>query len=213
MKNSPFIPNRPKGRPPRRMPPPLPPSCCDGGYIVERIVHRQSETICFDGLLNLSGLPCGLCGPLSLCGAEVVQIRPTGCPAPSDPCRPRGGCDPCSPCNPCNPCGGCDWLAVTLACSVVDARGCSGEGLATIQVQSCAQTCAQHMGTNVRRGAQVCVGCARFCPPNAFEVSLKLSLQTLYSRSEWTGGRPPVPQENCCMQALPLYPPPVRRFQ
>ena len=204
MKNSPFPPSRPKGRPPRKMPPP-PPPCCDGGYIVERIVQRQSETLCFDGLLTLNGLPCGLCGPLSLCDVEVVQIRPVG------------GFDPCDACNPCNPCGcdpfgGCDHLAVTLACTVVDSRGCSGEGFATIQVQSCAQMCSPRQGLNVRRGAQVCVGFSRFCAPCAFEVSLKLSLQTLYSRSEWMNGRPSCPQDHCCPPALPLYPPPIRRF-
>ena len=199
MKNSPFMPNGPKGRPPRRMPPPPPSSCCDGGYIIERIVHRQSETLCFDGLLTLNGLPCGLCAPLSLCGVEVVQIRPIG------------GFDPCDPCG-CDPYAGCDRLAVTLACTVVDARGCSGEGLATIEVQSCAQRCSPRQGTNVRRGAQVCVGFSRFCAPCAFEVSLKLSMQTLYSRSEWMSGRPPIPQEGCCPQPLPLYPPPIRRF-
>ena len=203
MKNSPLVPSRPKSRPPRRMPPPPPPSpCCDSGYIVERIVQRQSETLCFDGLLTLNGLPCGLCAPLTLCNVEVVQIRPVG------------GFDPCNPCSPCgcDPCGGCDQLAVTLACSVVDARGCSGEGFATIQVQSCAQMCSSRQGLNVRRGAQVCVGFSRFCAPCAFEVSLKLSLQTLYSRSEWMSGRPPYSQDNCCAPALPLYPPPIRRF-
>lgn len=186
-------------RPPRKGPPP-PPPCFDGGYIVERIVQRQSETLCYDGLLTLSGLACGLCPPLTLCDVQVVSIKPAS-PAPRDVCGP---CETYAP-------GGCENLSLTLLCSVVDARGCSGEGCATVCVQSCARACDPWQGLSVRRGAQVYLGHSRFCAPGAFEVSLKLILQTLFSRAEWTGGRPPCPPDRC-PTPLPLYPPPVRRF-
>lgn len=189
VKNKPFDHPHPGARPPRKAPPPL---SCDGGYIVERIINRQSESLCFEGFLSLDGLPCGLCAPLTLCGAEVVQIRP--CLSGMAPC----GC-------------GHERLALTLLLTVVDSRGCRAETCATIEVESCARpmNCSQQ-GLNLRRGAEVCVGFAHFCPPCGFNVSLRILLQTIFSRSELTS---PYPSCACaCPPALPLYPPPIRRF-
>ena len=183
--------DRPGGRPPRKAPPP-PPLCCDGGYIVEKIVQRQSESLCFEGFLPLNALPNDLCGTLSLCAVEVLQIRPC-----------QGGLSPCG-------CGG-ERLELTLLCTVADARGCSAQVCASIEVESFARASCGSQGLNLRRGAEVCVGFARFCPPCGFEVSLRIALHTVLSRSELTSSRPSCPA--ACPQPLPLYPPPIRRLR
>lgn len=187
MKNHPFC-HAPDSKPPRKAP--RRSVCFDGGYIVERIVSRQSESLCFEGILALDNLPAGLCPSLTLCDVQVVQIMP------------------------CAPCGtlshGSERLAMTLLCTVSDSRGCHAECCANIELESCARPagCSQ-MGLNLRRGAEVCVGCAHFCPPCGFHVSLRILLQTVFSRSELAQARP-----SCapCPPPLPLYPPPVYRF-
>ena len=166
-------------------------TCCyDQGYIVEKIVHRKSESLCFEGFLPLNNLTDRLCPPLTLCGIEVLQIRP---------CK-RNVCS-CER----------ELLEITLLCLITDARGCRGQGFATIEVESCDNNwpCSQS-GLNLRRGAEICIGFSRFCAPCGFEVSLRIALQTILSRCEITSSRPHC--DNPCPPALPLYPPPIRRF-
>lgn len=189
MKDYAFPPARPGPRPRRKAPPPL--RCPDGGYIVERIVGRQTEELCFDGRLDLCGLPCGLCPPLTLREAVVIDVRP---------CPP----EPCDPCT-----NGGARLKLTLLCTVTDARGCMSEATACIDAVSFARVCRPGQGLLLRRGAEVCVVSACFCPPCGFDASLRILLTTIASRSEITPGcgpcRPP------CPPPLPLYPPPARR--
>lgn len=180
---------RPGSRPPHKGPPPPFSPCCDGGYIVEKIVHRQSETICYDGMLTISGLPEPCCCPWTLCAVDVTQIVPCG----EDFC----GC-------------GSTRLKMTLLCTVADRCGNRMECVSCIEVESCAKA-RWLQGTNLRRGAQVILGCARFCPPCAFEVSMKVLLQTVYSRCEMLSSAPACPP--AYPMPLPLYPPPVRSFR
>lgn len=187
MKNPFFTCPYPGVKPPRKGPPPS--ACYDGGYIVEKIVNRQTESLCYDGLLTLDGLPAGLCTPLRLCDAQVTQIRPCG--------NPQCVCD-------------AQPLILTLLCTVMDARGCRAGCCASIELKSCAKIddCAAAF-LNLRRGAEICVGCAHFYPPCGFHVSLRVLLQTVLSRSELAAAPVCSPP---CPPALPLYPPPVRRF-
>lgn len=62
-------------RPCRR--PPHPGGCRpDCGYIVEKIISSDTEDVCFSGLLQISGLPDGLCSPLCLRGVDVMRVEP-----------------------------------------------------------------------------------------------------------------------------------------
>lgn len=189
MKSCFFSHGHPGGSPARRGPRPA--ACCDGGYIVERIVHRQCEALCYEGPLHLEGLSCGLCPPFTLLSVEVVQIRPCA-PAPAR-------CD----------CG--ERLLMTLLCTVADAHGCRGECCADIELESRAKPygCALQ-GLSLRRGAEVCVTFSRFCPACDLNVCLNIQLQTVFSRSEFAPSHPAC--ERPCPPPLPLYPPPIRRF-
>ena len=190
MKNKPNLWGRPGGRPPLKGPPP-PAICCDYGYIIEKIVHRQSESLCFEGILPLNGLPNGFCPPLTLCNVEVLQIRPC-----------RNGMMSCG-------CGK-ERLEISLLCVITDAYGCQTECCSTIEVESCVNSPCAQQGLNMRRAAEVCVGFNRFCPPCGLEVSLRIQLQTLFSRCEMVSSKPAC--SISCPSPLPLYPPPIRRF-
>lgn len=174
----------------RKRPPHANGCCQEGGYIVERIVSNQKEDICFEGLLQINGLPAHLCPPLSLCGIDVVCLEP--CRAAEPCCAPRP----------------MQRLAVTLCVCVIDSCGCRAEGEACIEISVCGRHGRELCGLNVRRGAQVYLSSACFCPPCAFQVCLNLCVQTILSRCEMIGQRPLCPSP--CPD-LPLYPPPVRR--
>ena len=174
-------PERPRRRPPH-------PGCRpDCGSIVEKIISSDTEEVCFSGLLQISGLPECLCPPLCLRGVDVMRVEPV--------CE---GLDAC----------GVRRLRVTLCCYVSDRSGCRGEGTACIEVEVCGRSGPRMCGVNVRRGAQVFVKNACFCPPCAFDVCLHLCISTIVSRCEAVGARPACPPP--CPD-LPLYPPPIRR--
>lgn len=167
-------------------PRPKPPCGCGpvGGYIVEKIVGNQGEKLCFEGRLEISGLPCGLCPPLCLTGVEVWDIRAV-----------CGSCQPGA------------RLQLTVCCFVCDARGCRAQGMAKLEVSSCLSP--EGCGGTLRRGAQIAVLSAAFCPPCAFDVCLEICLQTVVSRCELLSGR----EKSCCSPCPPmppLYPPPCR---
>lgn len=167
-------------------PPPRPSGCCpEGGYILEKIVQNDREELCYTGLLEICGLPHHLCPPLCLRSAEVMNI---------EPCMP----DACTPC-------GEQRFRLALLCCVVDSRGCRAEGMAHIEVllhRGIRPPC----GMNVRRGVQVQVRSACFCPPCSFDVCLGLCINTIVSRCEIVGKQPACPP-SC--PPLPLYPPPI----
>lgn len=148
-------------------------------YIVERVVARRCEPLCFRGHIAVSGLSSGLCPPLCLCSAAVTDIRP---------------------------CGAQGELELTLCLSVRDARGCPGEGTACLRVTGCAP-CAPCMGGSLRRGAEVCVAEATFVPPCGFFVCVNIELRTLVSRCELACCPPCACARPSC-PTLPLYPPP-----
>lgn len=171
-------------------PPPCPPrpshACgCGpiGGYIVEKIIGNQKENLCFDGTLEVCGLPCGLCPPLCLTGMDVLDIQTV--------------CGTCAP-------GA--RLELTVCCFVCDSRGCRAEGRAKLEIESCLRP--GECGGTLRRGAQIAVRSYTPCSPCAFNVCLEICLQTIVSRSELIGGK-----ESChppCPPMPPLYPPPCR---
>ena len=76
-------------------------------YIVERVIARRCEPLCFRGHIMANGLSPGLCPPLRLCSARVTDIRS---------------------------CGSRDELELTLLLTVRDARGCPGEGMACLRL-------------------------------------------------------------------------------
>lgn len=154
-----------------------------GGYIVEKIVGNRRENLCFEGMLEVCGLPCGLCPPLCLTAMEVLDIRTV--------------CGTCSP-------GA--RLQLTVCCSVCDSRGCRAEGTARFEIESCLKP--GECGGTLRRGAQIAVRSARHCPPCAFDVCLEICLQTIVSRCGLCGSKESCPP--ACPPLPPLYPPPCR---
>ena len=149
-------------------------------YIVERVIDRRCETLCYRGHLALCGLSPGLCPPLRLCGARVTDICP---------------------------CGAQGELELTLLLTVRDARGRSGEGTACLRLTACAPCTSSCMGDSVRRGAQVQIVEASFVPPCGFFVCLNIELRTLVSRCELACCPPCACKRPAC-PSLPLYPPP-----
>ena len=154
-------------------------------YIVERVIAKRCEPLCFRGHIAVSGLSPGLCPPLCLCGATVADIRP---------------------------CSGRDELELTLLLSVRDARGCPGEGTACLRLTACAPCAPCSMGASLRRGAEVHVAEESFVPPCGFFVCLNIELRTLVSRCEMVCCPPCACARPAC-PALPLYPPPPKPHQ
>lgn len=154
---------------------------CPNGYILEKVIGNRQENLCFNGLIEIGELSGGLCFPLRLCDVQVMDIRPCGARRSTR-------------------------LEFTVCVTVMDGRGCRAEGIARFEVESCIRGCCA-CGVNVRRGAEIRVISARFCPPCCFEACFEICLQTLESRCELVGGR-----DKCCTQCpqLPLYPPPPR---
>ena len=149
-------------------------------YIVERVISRRCEPLCFRGHITVSGLSPGLCLPLRLCAARVTDIRP---------------------------CGMRDELELTLLLTVRDARGCPGEGTACLHLTDCAVCTPCGAGDSVRRGAELHVTEASFLPPCGFFVCMNIELRTLVSRCELACCPPCACTRPAC-PALPLYPPP-----
>lgn len=155
-------------------------------YIVERVISKRCEALCFRGHLTLCGLSSGLCPPLCLCGAAVAGIRP---------------------------CGAEGELEITLCLTLRDARGCPGEATACVQLSGCAQTAPCACGDSLRRGAEVTIAEATFAPPCGFFVCLNIQLRTLVTRCELTCCPPCSAPCACARPAcppLPLYPPPPK---
>lgn len=151
-------------------------------YIVERVIARHCEPLCFRGHIAISGLSPGLCPPLHLCSARVTDIRP---------------------------CGVRDELELTLLLTVRDARGCPGEGTACLCLTGCAVCTPCVVGDSVRRGAELHVAEASFVPPCGFFVCMNIELRTLVSRCELACCPPCTCPRPAC-PSLPLYPPPPK---
>lgn len=159
-----------------------------GGYIVERIVGSCRQRLCFEGTLEICGLPPQLCPPLTLCEVNVSCIEPC----------PRQDCCPC----------GCETLRFALVCRVIDSRGCCAQGEAAVTLAADARSCASACGVNVRRGAEAIVARACFCPPCAFDVCLILDLRTVLSRCEAACDAPFCPSCPPACVPPPIYPQP-----
>ena len=152
-------------------------------YVLERVVFRRSEELCFRGMLEVCALPACLCPPLMLCAVEVTDIRPC-----------EGGC--------------AEELEIRVCVTVQDSRGFRGEGSGVFCVQSGLRRPCGCAGLQVRRSAEICIREASFCTPCSFCVCLGIVLQTVYSRFEVVGSRPVCGPSKPECPTLPLYPPP-----
>ncbi len=175
-------------RPPAKRRPPKPDPYPDCGYIVEKIVDSFREDVCYEGELRVWGLPDCLCPPLTLRALDIVCIEPVCMPEP--PC-----CPPVQ-----------SRLTVTFCVWVTDSRGCRAQGQARIEISVNKPGPIGLCGLNVRRGGQVCIIRACACGACTFSVCLNICVQTILSRHEMMGRRPPCPPP--CPD-LPLYPPPI----
>ena len=143
-------------------------------YIVERIVSEKCETVCFCGRAELTHISCRLCKPFQLQGAEAVCI---------ESCRDNGR------------------VLITLHLYLQDAKGRRGEGRTSIAVD--AEPVSDTCGLKVYRCAQVRVERACFCPPSAWELSIRVCLKTFLCRLEIIGsGKKPEHEQ----RFPPLYP-------
>ena len=132
----------------------------DYGFIIERIISRKKERICYKGFLEIDGLPCGLNPPLRLCRAEVTEIR-TICVS---------GC-------------GRRKLKISLACCVEDRMHRKGIGCAQIEVET---DSALYPG-GVRVGAQIRIeqACWQAC---GFQIRASVWVFTVITRAEAAKG-------------------------
>lgn len=158
--------------------------CCEGEYIIERVIGKNRQKCCYQGILPIENSGT-FCPPLFLKEIEAIDIA-TICPA-----------QPCS-------CG-TQQLRLTLLLRSIDGRGCRFQSYAEVQIEVCEGTNRPTVcKTNVRRGATVCIRRAQFCPPSGFDVELLIDVETIISRVEIIG------QERRCQSVcptLPLYPP------
>lgn len=157
---------------------------CEGEYIIERVIGKNRQQCRYCGPLSVENGGT-LCLPLFLKEIEVVDIA-SACSA-----------QPCA-------CG-LQRLRLTLLLWGIDGRGCRFQSYAEIETEVCEETNRPSVcKINVRRGAQVCIRRAQFCPPSGFDVELLIKIETIVSRPEMIG------RERCCPPAcppLPLYPP------
>lgn len=121
--------------------------CC--GYIVEEIHSHQQECCCFQGILEICGLPARLVPPLTLCSVDVVCISPQ-----------------CA--------GDRHTFRLTLRCEVADCRGCraNGEAFMSVAPGHVPDCC----NGNLHLGAEIDVREARFCAPSGFAVCADVCL-------------------------------------
>lgn len=151
--------------------------CC--GYILEEIHSHQQERCCFQGILEICGLPSCLVPPLTLCSVDVVCISPQCA-------RDR------------------HTFRLTLRCEVADCRGCraTGEACMSVALGHVPDCC----GGNLRLGAEIHVREARFCAPSGFEVCADVRLTVVISGAgRMLRQQPCAPQ---CLFP-PLYPTPA----
>ena len=173
---------------PRRRPP-KPEPYPDCGYIVERVVDSFREEVCYEGELRVCGLPDHLCPPLTLRALDIICVEPVCAPGPPISQPP-----------------GTNRLAVTCCAWVSDSRGCRAQGETREEISVSRAGPPNLCGLKVRRGGQVQLLHACFCSACTFSVCLRICVQTILSRHEMLGRRPPCPPP--CPN-LPLYPPPV----
>ena len=152
--------------------------CC--GYILEEIHSLRQEVCCFQGRLNVCGLPSGLAAPLKLCSATVVCIAPQ---------RAQNR----------------NTFCLTLCCEVADCCGCRacGEASVIVALRHAPGRCDE----NLRLGARIEVENARFCPPSAFEVFARIRMAVVTSGAGRMLRRQDCASD-CVFP--PLYPAPVR---
>lgn len=161
--------------------------CCDGEYIVEKVVGRFRQPCCYRGPLIVEPGE-EICPPLCLKHIEVTNIAPV-CTA---------GCSS----------HGMQRLCLTLMLFMIDGRGCRYQSSTQIETEVCDLKNGPNVGLeNIRRGARVCVRYAQYCPPTGFETELQIEIETLITRLEAVG-RKGMCVQNC--PQLPLYPPPPR---
>ena len=111
--------------------------CCEGEYIIERVIGKNRQKCCYQGILPIENSGT-FCPPLFLKEIEVIDIA-TICPT-----------QPCS-------CG-TQQLRLTLLLRSIDGRGCRFQSYAEVQIEVCEGTNRPTVcKTNVRRGATVCI--------------------------------------------------------
>ena len=166
-----------------------PHSCCTDGYIVERVICRHSEDVCFEGQFSIQGLPPHLCPPLMLRSIEVCCISPCG-----QACC--GGACGCAD----------ERLRVDLQCIVEDGRGCRAQGTAAIEICVRAGQIRIACGDTVRRGARAELLHACMCASYVFHAAIRFCVTTVVSRCEMIAPHAACPSS--CLN-LPLYPSPA----
>lgn len=153
---------------------------CNDAYILGRIIEQNNETVCFDGQIELSGLPAHFCTPLTLCQVHVENIRPLKT------------CD----------CTSRMQLQIDLSCHVMDHCGRRARGSSMIEIGVCAPQ-KPLCGMSILRGAQIGIVCASHLMPCAFRVKLDVHITTMIARCAMMN-RPLDCQPSCVN--LPLYP-------
>ena len=93
--------------------------CCEGEYIIERVIGKNRQKCCYQGILPIENSGT-FCPPLFLKEIEVIDIA-TICPA-----------QPCS-------CG-TQQLRLTLLLRSIDGRGCRFQSYAEVQIEVCEGT-------------------------------------------------------------------------
>lgn len=154
--------------------------CCKPrcGYILEEICDHQQECCCFNGMLEICGLPCDLGLPLTLCGIDVIGISPHAS---------QGGRAFC----------------LRLCCHVTNCMGraACGEACFTVMLRMPLHCC----GATLRLGAKVNLKEACFCAPSAFQIRADVRIIALTTGNGRIIRQPPC--EAGCMFP-PLYPAP-----
>ena len=89
--------------------------CCEGEYIIERVIGKNRQKCCYQGILPIENSGT-FCPPLFLKEIEVIDIA-TICPA-----------QPCS-------CG-TQQLRLTLLLRSIDGRGCRFQSLRSVKGQT-----------------------------------------------------------------------------
>lgn len=187
----------------RRRPPQEP--CCESRprFLLPRVLDALREHIrCLPVCLEVTGLPCGLCGPFTLLSVEAdgnnVQILPQ-----ADSC--------------CGPCAQSAQARIPLLVRVCDGCGCQYCGAAEVCVPVRAPRgdgCSAFGGSlTAIGGVRLAGGCGAACEP-VFSVRLEVWVDVYLIRMEPCGHGeppPPKPRPNPCpppSQGPRPFPPP-----
>ena len=139
--------------------------CGKAEYIVERVVDRRNEYIQYCGKLCVEGVSGHLGCTVSLCDVSVIQSERIIC---TDTHNTQDQCEA---------------VRLTLLCSLVDSKGCAGQGIAIIEI-NCRKPCTLGLRACVRSGAQIRILHACHCGDYVFEVRFDICMQTVFSMPE-----------------------------